>query len=78
MLTWLTTRAGRWAAAIGAGLLALAVVLLRAFRAGKAAERARQAKQTLDNVRTRNEVDQDVARSGAGDVRKRLRDDWTR
>lgn len=73
MIAWLLgTRLGRWLAIAGAAALALGVALLRAFQLGKASERAKHDRQSLENLRNRSRVDDEVARMSDADRRKRL------
>lgn len=57
-------------------LLALLAAVGRIFYAGKQAERAKQDRQALENRRTRDEVEDDVAGTGDDDARRRLRE-WS-
>lgn len=76
VLRWFaTSRLGRGLAAAGAIAFAIGIALLRAFSAGKDAERARQDRASLENLRMRQETDDEVRNLPASDVRRRL-DEW--
>lgn len=78
MLAWLMgTRLGRWVMGMTAGLVAIIVLLWQVFAAGRKAERADQAEQSLENLREREKTDDEVAAMPAADRRKRLRE-WVR
>lgn len=57
---------------------AVLAVLAGAKSAGRNAERVDALKRTLKSVEARNEIENDVARTGGGAARERLRDKWTR
>jgi hypothetical protein len=72
MWAWIAgTRLGRAVAAAGAVLLIVGAVLLRAFNAGKSAERAEAKAKAL---KTRERMQDANADARRGDVRDRLRD----
>jgi hypothetical protein len=74
--TWLvTSRAGRAVAAGCAIALAIGLALLKAFSAGKQVERAKQDRASLENMRKRQETDEEV-RSLPADERRRRLSDW--
>ncbi|ETR79164.1 hypothetical protein X566_15420 [Afipia sp. P52-10] len=67
-----TSQIGR---AIVAGVAVAGTVLIAAlkiFSAGKAAERASQDQQSLENLRNRNETDDEVRNLRDDDLNKRL------
>lgn len=73
ILTWfLGTTVGRYALSAVTGLVAVSVVLLRVFAAGKTAERVKQANKTLTNLQTREKVDEDTAKASGRDARDEL------
>jgi len=72
-----TSRTGRALAAAGALALAVGIALLKAFGAGRAAERAKQDRASLDNLRDRNEIDHEINTLGPGDLDDRGRR-WVR
>lgn len=77
-LAWfLNTRAGRWLAFAFTLLMAAAGVWLSGFRSGKGREQQKNQQQSLDNLRTRNKIDEEVARMPA-DVRRRELSRWVR
>lgn len=77
LLSIATSKAGRYALAIGAALVALAVAVARIFSMGRKAERADNQIKAGENEHARTQIDVDVA--GASDVeRERLRKRWTR
>lgn len=70
---WLMgTKVGRMLAGAGAIALAIGLAALRIFAAGKAAERARQDKASLENRRKRERTDDDVAAMDAARRRDEL------
>jgi Tfp pilus assembly protein PilV len=64
-------------AALGAVLLALAVMLGKARQSGQEAERAAAAARITSNLERANEADRRINAAG-GAERRRLRDKWTR
>lgn len=71
--TWIvTSRVGRAVAAGGAIALAIALALLKGFTAGKNAERARQDRASLENMRKRQQTDDEIRSLPAGERRNRL------
>lgn len=78
ILAWLTgSKIGRYAAAALAFMAALSVVILKAFLAGQAKERAKQTKASLDALRTRVTTDDEISRLPRAD-RKRAISEWMR
>ena len=78
IITWLvTSRAGRAIGAISAAALTLILVVLRAFSAGKRAARAAQTQKTLQDVLTRNQINDDVEKMSFNERRSALRG-WVR
>jgi hypothetical protein len=57
--------------------LALCAAVFGVRRAGREAERADQMKETIEKVKVRNEVENNVVSMSDAD-RQRLRDKWTR
>ena len=78
IIAWLaTSRTGRAIAAAGALAFAIGIAVLRVFNAGKAAERVKQDRQSLDNLRDRRAIDEDVRNLGPADLDNRLKR-WVR
>jgi hypothetical protein len=71
--TWIiTSRAGR-AVAAGVGIaLAIGLALLKAFSAGRSAERAKQDRASLENLRKRQQTDEEIRSLPASERRRRL------
>lgn len=70
IFAWLaTTRAGRWVLGASAAVALAAGVLLRAYGTGRDAEESRQARDSLDALRERNRIDDEV--DALGDARRR-------
>lgn len=67
----------RYAIAAAALLIGLAILLLRVFHAGRAAEREKAMRQSLDNLRARAAKDDEVRSLPADRKRGRL-DRWVR
>lgn len=65
-------------AAIGAIVIAVLAAFAEAVRLGRAAEREKGEAQQLENVATRNTVDNAVAARGDASNRDRLRAKFTR
>lgn len=78
MIGFLFSRIGGYLAAFGAVIAALSLVLLKAFNAGKRAEREEQKSAQIDAVKERKAIDETIDRMSDSDVRKRLRDRWGR
>lgn len=75
---WLaTTRTGRFVAAAGALAVAIGVALLKAFGAGKQIERAKQDRQSLENLRHRAKVE-DAIDTLSQPTRKERLDRWAK
>lgn len=72
--------ANAWAkiAACAAIVFALLAGLAKVYGAGKTAERAKEQEKQLENVATRNTVDDVVARGSGAANRDRLRDKFIR
>lgn len=62
------------------GAIALAVIglLFGVRQSGKEAARVEGLRDQLDNVKKRNEIDDEVRRADPGDKRKRLYGEWSR
>lgn len=61
IVTWfLTSKVGRMLAAGFAIAVAIGIAVLKVFNAGKGAERARQDRQSLENLRSRARTDDEV------------------
>lgn len=72
-LAWLLgSPAGRTTILVLLAVLGAVLAVLRAFQKGEAAERARQAQASLDNLRNRIKTDDDIARLPADERRRRL------
>lgn len=75
---WLAnTRTGRIVAAAAGLAAAIAVALLKAFSAGKDVERAKQDRASLDNLRNRHEVENEIDALAPDDLDRRGRR-WVR
>jgi uncharacterized membrane protein YraQ (UPF0718 family) len=74
---FVTSKVGRAIAAGAAIALAIGIAVLKVFSAGKDAERARQDRQSLENLRSRAKTDDEVHRLSDSDLNKRL-DRWVR
>jgi len=77
MLTFLTVIRSKitWAiVAIAAGL----IMFLRVKKMGATEEQVKHLEKTLDAIRTREEVRNEVERLPDGDAASRLRDNWSR
>jgi hypothetical protein len=74
LVSWLVgSKLGR-ALAVGAVVAGVVVLALaKAFTAGQARERARQARANLDALKTRIRTDDDLARLSAAERRNRLK-----
>lgn len=78
LLVWLAgTKAGRIVAAGAALALAIGIALLKAYGAGRAAEKAAAAKGRLEAIRDRRASDAEVDALDADGVRRDL-DRWMR
>ena len=80
-MIWLTKAlAGAWGyiAAAGAALAAVLIVLLQAKKAGKDEVIAEVAKKEVEDAKTGNEVEREIALTKPDDVSKRLRDKYSR
>ena len=65
-------------AAAGAVLLAILLALREAKKAGQTEVIAESAKKEIEDVKTANEIERGVATGKPDDVRKRLRDRFSR
>ncbi len=75
---WLaTSKTGRALTAVGALLAAIGAALLKAYSAGRAVERDRQDKSSLDNLRERARLE-DQLQAETPDQRKKRMDLWAR
>lgn len=73
IVAWfLGTKLGRTLAAAGAIALAIGLALLKAFTAGKAAEKAKQDRASLENLRKRAKTDEEIGSLNDADVDRRL------
>jgi hypothetical protein len=72
VIALLATRVGRWLAGAAAGVVAILAVLGAARRSGRLAERQKHTEAALENLRSREKTDEDVARRGADDRRRDL------
>lgn len=71
-MPFFATRVGRWIAGAGVALAAVLTALGAARRSGRQAERQRQTEAALENLRSREKSDDEVARRGADDRRRDL------
>lgn len=76
-LWFIQSKVGRTVAAVSGAALAVALLLWRVFAAGKAAEKAAQTQDSLNNLRERAEHDEAVNALSDTDRRHHLRD-WVR
>ncbi len=74
---FLGTKVGRWCVAAGALAAAIGAALAKVYSAGKAAQQAKQDRQSLDAWRTRAEIEDDVARLPTNERAKKLKE-WSR
>jgi len=71
---WLaTSKVGRAVAAGGALALAVGVAVLSVFSAGKRAERDRQNRRELEQLRSRNETDAEIQNLDRAELDRRAR-----
>lgn len=73
VITWLaTSKVGR-ALAAGLGIAAaIGLAVAKVFSAGKAAEQAKQQRQSLDNLRERAKKNDEIRTLTGDDLRERL------
>jgi len=75
---WLaTSKTGRAFAAAGALLVGIGAALLKVYSAGRAAERDRQDKTSLDNLRDRARLEDQLQAETPDQRRKRI-EQWAR
>lgn len=67
-----TSKTGQTIAAVFAALGLIGVAALKVFSAGKAAERSKQDKQSLENLRDRTRIDDEVKTLGRDELGDRL------
>lgn len=67
-----TSKAGQTIAAVFAALGVIGIAALKVFSAGKAAERSKQDKQSLENLRDRARIDDEVKTLGRDELSDRL------
>lgn len=67
-----TSKIGRAIAAGAALVLAIGVAVLKVFSAGKASERARQDQQSLENLRSRANTNDEIRSATDADLERRL------
>lgn len=73
IILWFTTsKVGRAVAAGLAIAAAIGIAVLKVFNAGKATERAKQDRQSIDNFKKRQDTDADINGLGHADVDERL------
>jgi hypothetical protein len=72
-----TSKVGRAIAAGAAIALAIGIAVLKIFSAGRDAERAQQDRQSLQNLRTRQETNAEIDGLGGADLDRRV-DRWVR
>lgn len=71
------TRVGRWCLAAIGLFAAIGAALAKVYSAGKAVQQAKQDEQSVDALRTRAQVDDEVARMPANERASRLKE-WSR
>ena len=76
IFTALRTRLGKWAAAIGIVLTAVAGAFLRGRQAARKEKELDDMRNAYERETTRHEVERDIDRRG--DAHDRLRTDWRR
>lgn len=74
----LWTKFQTWIIGVGAFLLAIAALLLRAFFAGKAAERAKQQAENLKSIRIKRQVENENAKLSSDELRSGFKSKWLR
>jgi len=72
VIALLATRIGRWLAGAATAILVVLGALGAARRSGRLAERQKQADTALENLRSREKTDDQVAQRDAGDRRRDL------
>lgn len=73
MIGWFfATKVGRYIAAGFAIAAAVGLAVLKVFMAGKAAEKAKQDRASLENLRKRAKTDEEVGGLSGSDVDRRL------
>src|SRR5690606_11449070 len=77
IVTVLTSKIGRYAILIGLSTLIVGAVILRIYNAGRKAEQMRQVQQSLENMRTRIAIDDEVSSLDTAGRRERL-NRWVR
>lgn len=76
-LWFATSKTGQAIAAGFAVAGAVGIAVLKVFNAGKSAERAREDRQSLENLRSRAKTNDEVSTLGSTDLDKRL-SKWVR
>lgn len=77
-LTWLaSTKAGRITAVTMAAIAAFFIALAQAFSSGKASEKTKQDKSTLEAYRSREKIDDETNKLGHADLDREY-DRWMR
>lgn len=75
VVTWLLgSQLGRQVFIWGSVVVLAGLIVLRIYAAGRASEKARQAEQSLRNLRERAKVDDEITRMPADARRERLRE----
>lgn len=78
ILAWLLgSSLGRKVALTGMAIMGVLFVVWRIYAAGKAAERARQAQASLENMRKRIQTDDEITKLSPDERRRRLAE-WVR
>jgi cytidylate kinase len=77
VIAFITTRFGRWIAGVFAAALVFLGAMGAARRSGRLAERQKQTEAALENLRSREKIDDEVAQRGA-DARRRDLGRWVR
>ena len=77
IILWFTTsKAGQTILAVLGAAAAIGIAVLKVFNAGKASERGKQDKQSLENLRDRTRIDDEVKTLGRDELGDRL-DRWS-
>lgn len=77
IVLWFTTsKTGQIILAVLGAAAAIGIAVLKVFNAGKAAERGKQDRQSLENLRERAKTNDEIRSLGPDDVRDRL-DRWS-
>jgi hypothetical protein len=73
VILWFTTsKTGQTILAVLGAVGAITIAALKVFSAGRAAERSKQDKQSLENLRDRTRIDDEVKTLGRNELGDRL------